>query len=204
MASLASFAGAQANLLVNGDFESGNFVPNGDSTMVLAPGSTDLTGWDVFSDNVAWIGAGNPFNGWTGTNGPRGLDLTSYDSATPHGGVQQSFNTVTGAVYSFSFDLGAHGAYTDFSCVRVVVGNFDSLFAVTNSGSTTQLWQNQSGAFVAQGTTTTISILGIRSGLNTAGNDIGLDNVVVEAVPEPASITALVIGCGAVLRRRRK
>ena len=46
---------AQANLVTNGSFESGAFVPNADNTMSLPNGSTAMTGWTVIADSLSWI-----------------------------------------------------------------------------------------------------------------------------------------------------
>ena len=43
---------AQAELLANGGFEDGAFVPPRDATMTLAPGATALQAWEVFNDSV--------------------------------------------------------------------------------------------------------------------------------------------------------
>ena len=51
---------ADANLLVNGSFEDGNFVNPGSATMSLPIGSTAITGWSTVGDTLAWIGTGNP------------------------------------------------------------------------------------------------------------------------------------------------
>ena len=69
---------AHANLIVNGSFENGSFVPNGQNTMSLPVGSTNMTGWTVFNDTVAWISDPNPFAGIHASNGIRSLDLADY------------------------------------------------------------------------------------------------------------------------------
>ncbi len=75
-----------ASLITNGSFEgwaSGNFAhrpesfPAVNDTMVLAPGSTTMTGWTVVNGDVAWIGPTNPFN-LTASKGSYFLDLTGY------------------------------------------------------------------------------------------------------------------------------
>ena len=48
----ASLAQAQ-NLLVNGSFEDGAFVNQGNQTMSPAAGSTVITGWTVVTDSTA-------------------------------------------------------------------------------------------------------------------------------------------------------
>ena len=53
---------SQANLLQNGSFETGNFVPIADDTMPLSLGATDMTMWTVIAADLAWIGPSNPFS----------------------------------------------------------------------------------------------------------------------------------------------
>ena len=54
---------AHANLLVNGSFEDGVFVNQGNQTMSLAPGSSVISGWTVLTDATAWINATDAPNG---------------------------------------------------------------------------------------------------------------------------------------------
>ena len=77
---------ADANLLTNASFELGNFVNQGNATMVLNVGSTSITGWTVVNDQLAWIDVGNPF-GLSAEEGDRFLDLTAYPAGAPFGGV---------------------------------------------------------------------------------------------------------------------
>src|SRR5450755_3887877 len=81
---------AHANLLTNGSFENGTFVPNTQDTDVLAPTSTAMTGWTVIGgESLAWIGPTNPF-GLTASQGSYFLDLTGYSAGPPFSGVSQS------------------------------------------------------------------------------------------------------------------
>jgi hypothetical protein len=96
---------SQANLLVNGSFEDGNFVNPGNATMSLPIGSTAISGWTTVGDTLAWIGTGNPW-GLTANDGARFLDLTDLAAGAPFGGVTQAVATTPGASYLLSFDLG--------------------------------------------------------------------------------------------------
>ena len=98
---------AYSNLLQNGSFESGNFVPDADDTMPLAVGATDMTGWTVQNASLAWIGPSNPF-GLTASDGGYFLDLSGYHDNAPYAGVlqAQSISTTIGAQYRVSLDIG--------------------------------------------------------------------------------------------------
>lgn len=74
---LGSASMANANLLMNGGFESGSFVPPSNQTMTLSPGSSSLSGWQIVNDSLAWIGAGDPW-GLDAQEGNFFLDLSDY------------------------------------------------------------------------------------------------------------------------------
>ena len=95
----------RAELIQNGSFESGNFVPNHENIMTLPVGSTTITGWTVVNDDIAWIRETNPYGILT-PNGFLLLDLTAYDNSAPHGGVTQTIATTVGQNYALSVDLG--------------------------------------------------------------------------------------------------
>lgn len=194
---MALSCSANANLITNGSFEDGNFVPNGDQTMVLGAGAMDIAGWTVIDDSIAWINNGNPFNGYMASDGSKCLDLTGYEPGSPYGGVTQSFATTIGTQYEVSLDLGAHPSYTNLVCLTVEAAGQSTI--LTTVPGTTQTWIHHTWRFMATGTTTTLNLKGFLS----ATSDIGLDNVMVEAVPEPATLAVLGLGLVAALRRRR-
>src|SRR5271156_3332264 len=102
----ASQARAGTNLVTNGSFEDGTFVPtDGDYSAILNPGSTAITGWTVINTpnaQVAWDGPTNP-DGLTASDGSYFLDLTPDRDAPPYGGVTQTISTIVGASYLLTF-----------------------------------------------------------------------------------------------------
>jgi len=193
---------AYANLLTNGSFEFGNFVPDGNDTMSLAAGATDMTGWTVENAALAWIGPANPFS-LTASDGSYFLDLTGYHDDAPYAGVQQTISTTIGAQYQLSFDLGTDPTY-DAAAVSVVVTGGAGPTTFTSNPLSANQWQTFQYDFTATSASTTIELDGQAS---TNQKYIGLDNVSVVAIPEPGTLT-LVAGPGllvfAAWRRLRK
>jgi len=194
LVALAAVA-AQANLVTNGSFEDGAFVPNGDNTMSLGVGSTTMTGWTVTNASLAWIQDPNPFNGLHASDGIKSLDLTDYAGVA--GGVKQSFATLVGQVYTVDFDLGANAAYGQAG-LRVLAAGVSQDFSLSTTSG--QLWEHHSWSFTAVDALTTLE-MGHYFGAN---NYTGVDNVVVTGVvPEPMTMALLALAPLA-LRRRRK
>lgn len=187
----------QATPFVNGSFEHGTFSPNGDNTMSLSAGSTDMAGWTVVGDSLAWIGDPNPFGDLSASDGTKSLDLTDYPVGAPYGGVEQTFDTVAGTMYIVEFDLGSNPLYSDVSGLVVSVDGGSAGFSAFAGNA--QRWDRHSFTFTADDSSATLWFLG-----NAGHAYIGLDNVTVEAVPEPATMAALVTGLVAIARRRRR
>jgi len=205
--SAAVAAHAHANLLTNASFENGNFVNQGNVTMVLPVGSTSITGWTVTADQLAWIDVGNPW-GLSAQEGNRFLDLTAYPTGAPFGGVSQSIPTIPGQQYELSFYLGTYTQRWGGPPVSITAsaGNASSTFTVATT-STASTWTPFSMHFMATAANTPVTLIG------SAGFQyIGLDNLSVEniggtPIPEPRTYilmtTALALLIGAGHRKRK-
>ena len=205
---------ASANVLVNGSFELGT-IPNprlSDGGTTLPIGSTAVTGWTVIDATVDWLQtntvSSNAFTAWelSPQEGNRFMDLTGLSSG-PYGGVQQSFPTIVGLQYDISFWLGSTNTAllnTGQATTLLAVGTAPILTATTLFDPTPagkNKWEQRTGSFVATGTTSTLSFTGV-SGFNY----IGLDNVVVTAIPEPGTVALMLAGLaavGSIAARRR-
>jgi hypothetical protein len=180
---------ACADLLTNGSFEQGAFgnPPNGFTS--LAPGSTSITGWTVFNDQIAW-GTTPNFTPITALDGSKFIDLQDPgNSPAPFGGVTQSIATSVGQPYRLSFYIGAlennsfdpnlGGPVT----IRASAGATSADFTFEPLANSGMQWMPFDLGFTATSGITAISLLSI------AGENFhGIDNVSVTAVPEPRTI----------------
>lgn len=194
---LAFSAAAQANLITNGSFETGTFLPPSNQTMTLAPGSTSLTGWTVVDDSIAWIGVGDPWS-LDALSGDRFLDLSDYSAGAPFGGVSQSIATVAGGEYTVTFALGSSNRWGRPSALKVTAGGTSATFTSATTGTNND-WDIHSMTFIATGATTNITFTGV-----SGANYIGLDDVVVTGVPEPESALLVLAGAGVLVVRSRR
>ena len=92
---------ANATLIYNGSFESGNNPPT-TWYRALNAGSTDIDGWSISGDTTAvpvvdWIGAGY----WQAADGQMSLDLAGKDNGVVF--TTTSFDTIIGQTYLLTF-----------------------------------------------------------------------------------------------------
>ena len=188
---LTASLGASAAPIVNGDFETG------------------LAGWTT-TNNVHLAGpAGGAF--WFGAgsdaqNGSHAIAFNAGDSA-PNGAIGQSFATTTGAHYTITFDFGATRCQR--SCGQSVVASvlggdgIASLASMTANGTSTGLLNSFTFGFVANGANSTLRFADIAAN-DSLWLDGVLDNVDVQAVPEPGSLALLGLGLFGIAARRRR
>lgn len=191
LAAAGTRAAAQANLLVNGSFEAGNFTPNAQGVQDVGFGPpAPMTGWSTFVGEVFWVGNGNAY-GLTASDGS--LHMSLYDPFRPLvgvGSVQQSVASTPGTEYEVSFDLGSAAGYPGPVGVQVQAAGFAATFLA--SGSAAMNWEHHSWRFTANDTTTVIAFVGQFGPGYVMGDKgyIGLDNTAlrVAAVPEPGTL----------------
>lgn len=188
-----------ANLVTNGSFELGTFIPTtGDFVMSLPNSSMAMTGWTVINDSLAWARMPNPFS-LSASDGDFFLDLTDAEQTPAFGGVSQMVSTEVGKTYLLSFDLGSSNTFGRPNSISVSAGSTTQLFTGSLMGGNSD-WERFVLPFTASSSSTVISLTG------AAGRSyIGLDNVSVSAVPLPASawlfITSL-LGLWGITRKR--
>ncbi|MEA5614557.1 choice-of-anchor C family protein [Nodularia spumigena] len=196
VAALAGPAMAGTNLIINGSFEESNLNP-GSGWIPMNGGNTAIVGWTT-------IGAGIDYMGTilAASDGTRSIDLNNVTSG---GGIEQSFTTVAGWIYTVEFDLSAnmYGGPTP-KVMRVGAAGqseqFEFDYVAAGATAANPAWERITWSFVGNGSSATLRFEGISGGVY--GADI--DNVIVTGrVPTPG--TAALIGMGGLvaLRRRR-
>jgi hypothetical protein len=197
-------------LITNGSFEDGNLIygqnPNGDSkSMQVMAGDTNITGWTIssstFGHDVHWAENGNSY-GWIAGAGDRMIDLSGWSDVNNTAIMSQDFGAIAGVRYKVDFMIGIDSRFTDATTIEVLAGIGASTQTTTlalPNGFTGVFWEGRSMEFIAANNNDVVKFQGI-----TSPRCIGLDNVSVEVVPEPASMLALGGGLLALTRRRRR
>jgi choice-of-anchor C domain-containing protein len=196
------FTKANANLILNGSFETG--PDPGGYWVTLSAGSTAIDGWEVTRGGLDYK------NYWEASDGDRSLDL---DNSPGFGGIKQEFTTTAGWDYLVTFDIAGNPflGYEDpaIKHMRVAAaGDFnDFSFDVTGHDFDNMGWQPCSWQFTAIDSLTTIEFYSLDSDEGGYSAHCGptLDNVsIVEIpIPEPATIALLSLGALALVRKRK-
>jgi choice-of-anchor C domain-containing protein len=182
-------AGASAELVTNGTFESYTGPGFAGDFSTLNAGSTALTGWTIGGISVDVIqNQYGVINGYSidmlGTPGP--------------GYLSQALATSVGQQYVLSFDLGANGGggTSDYQVDVGLTGVAGSSYVGVNTVA------HNTFAFTATSSSTVLSFYSSGSGNSGAV----LDNVSVAAVPEPETYAMLLAGLGLMgfVAQRRK
>jgi hypothetical protein len=196
---------AQANLLVNPSFETG-----------------DLTGWILNAGTTGGdsvVCTGTPFFGGA-SEGGCAIQLNGGET-TPDAVLEQSFATTTGTTYVLSFDIGNYaqsGDPGDSEVLIEVLNNGTDILAgfpttaqdLSGAGTPTgpmtiSDFENFTAIFEATGSST---LLRITDQSNNGGSsfDTMLDNFSVTAIPVPAAFWLFgsgLLGLVGIARRKK-
>jgi hypothetical protein len=196
---------AVANLIVNGSFET-PVVPAG-STLNFPGGSTGITGWTmvgVDSDliSTSFTQSGVTFNA---QDGQQWIDLAGHTSNSQTSGATQSITTVAGGLYAVSFYVGsADDNVNNFffpSTIDLSINGGPRVHFTNPIAPSNHLdWAQFVVPFVATGSSTNLTFYNGGASNNFLS---ALDNVVVDAVPEPSSVVLIGLGVVGFLGRRR-
>jgi hypothetical protein len=204
-----------ANLITNGSFEQSNATDGG---FYQYSEGQDIFGWAVLGGGVAVVSKsyGELLNGIVAFNSQEGdfsLDLGGGSNNTD-GGVQQSFATAVGQSYNVSFWVGQATANPSFGYLSLYDVPVTVDLSISGGPSTSYTnasfsplgfnnWVQFSTVFTA--TQTASSVTFTVGGLGAG--EVGLENVVISAIPEPAEYAMLLAGLmvvSVIAKRRSK
>jgi choice-of-anchor C domain-containing protein len=174
--------------------------------LTLANGSNYIRGWTVNTTNIDLV----DYQVWTPSDGQNSIDMNGTPGGP--GGIQTVITTTIGATYRVTFDIAGFTSpdnLTNPKTMETTAAGVTTQFSLTTTDSFSQpfslplavTWHTRTFDFVA---TSSSSIVSFVSTVSTDGSGMLLDNVSIEAVPEPS--TMAIIGLGATvfaLRRRR-
>lgn len=191
--------GVQAATLVNGSFETGPNPNVGPGFITLGTGNSSITGWTVTAGSIDYIGSY-----WMAQDGSRSIDLAGSSLGTL---TQTLTDTIVGQRYAVDFWVSKNpdgGAATRTGTFSAGGQTFNFSYALPNN-RTNMNWQLETFEFFASSTTTDLSFAADAS----AGCCFGpaLDNVSIDAVPEPATWAMMIGGfvlVGGALRSARR
>lgn len=182
---LAASGAQAAQLITNGDFETG-----------------DLSGWAI--TGMMGVGTAAIYNPCCGVSGgPPGNHFAAFGWGNETGvhSISQTLITQIGSLYSLTFDAGALGSGSQL--LVTTAGGVTNAYSLTANNNLNSTFTNYGFNFVGTGSDK------VTFAVTTSPDNIDavVDNVSVQgAVPEPATWAMMLMGfggLGAVLRRRR-
>jgi hypothetical protein len=209
-AALTAGSAASASAFQNGGLEDCVQCTLTSGYSQLNGGSGQLTGWDVSNATTAQWMSNSAIPGFSAQQG------SYYVAIAANGGdISQDFSTVVGRSYTVTFwaaalPVGIGGHPTKEGAVAATGGSTSDFFVNLGDG-----WTQETYSFTATSSSTTLSFDNITpggsipDGAHRDGSSplyrLGLDDVSISSVPEPASWAMMIVGFGLIgggLRRK--
>ncbi|MCU0796054.1 MAG: DUF642 domain-containing protein [Akkermansiaceae bacterium] len=200
----ACMSHAATNIIVNGSFEDPSITGTFEAFFPL---STTLTGWNIPGPFVTIVhhapdaGIANNSTYNFAQSGSNYLDLSATGAQSM---IYQDFATIPSTTYNLSFYIGASNSVPPAATIRFDLTGSAALLGESltpTSPSTNINWTLKSYSFVADSTTTRLSLNGL-SGFDD--NASFIDSISVTAVPEPSGALLLGLGSSLLFVRRRR
>ena len=149
---------------------------------------TDFANWTVTDGTVDLLGP--DFSPLLAGDG----NYVDLDGSSEDAGLFTTTEAFAAGTYKLTFDLAGNQRSDIGDEVTVKFGNYSVVLARAGNDP-----------FSTETATVTVASGAHLSFQNAGGDDVGalLDNVKVQAVPEPGSLAALALGSLAILRRKR-
>ena len=208
---ITAASSVSAQSVVNGSFETFAGTLGSDNGAQLNVGATALTGWTIINGEIGYLRNSNAYS-LSASSGIGFLDLGGYsDSGFPKGVSQLVAGFTIGQSYTLSIDLGlrngvcVNGGSNCGGPVQVSASAGASSQTFTHASSVAgDVWSRFNVVFVAPSSSVTIAIQGVS--LPSGNKFIGLDNVSIKPIPEPATVSLMFAGfliiSGCAIRQR--
>jgi Protein of unknown function (DUF642)/PEP-CTERM motif len=213
---------AQAQLILNGSFESSGITGTITPSFVYYNANNQIANWTIYGGDInanpsftqVTIHNGDLLGDLVGGTFSYAQDGTYYldlSGQGTHATIYQDFATVPDTQYELSFYIGASSDHPPAATINVKLDGIASLLnnTLTPNAPTTHIdWSLQTFLFTADSSTTRLSFLDVGpsgNGSYTDNNTSFVDNIRVTAVPEPSTY-GMFLGAGmlglAFLRHR--
>lgn len=201
LALLIACGTAQADLFVNGGFES----PGPVIGQFIGPDSTAITGWTTRLSGVEYFSTLGLGGGPNPSVGPMAVDLANYVYMTG-GAIEQTLVTAPGQQYDLTFYAGnsLSSGRDGTGIVKVTIDGATTSFDTAVATSATMAWKEISHSFVAASASTTVRFWNDQNPFLHFAIIDGVGATATAPVPEPGTWAMMFGGLGLLALARRR